>query len=624
MNKQTLRVLGWAAGALLVTFNAFVVPGCGSDDSPSQPIITSGSGGSTPDGGTGGSAGTSGAGGIGGSSATGGSGSTGGSTGGTSGGSGTGGTDQDAGGNAGTAGVGGEAGFGSAPLNDGGDAEAGGAGGSDADAGGAAGYSSAPNDDAGDAETGSGGTSGSGGSSGTGGSNTGGTGSTDSGTGGTIVVPCPADCSNHGSCDTSNGTCTCDTGFNTPDCGSCATGYKNYPTCYAVQACPADCSGHGTCNDQTGTCSCDTGFDTASCGACASGFTGYPKCNIVPQPFTCNNATRHAAFDQFKIDGEQADLTGGIWGTDNSNVYVTAASYSKGVVAHWNGSTWLNEALATTISGSPATAEEIHEIWGSGPNDIWAAARGNSGTQGMLFHKTTGSWVEDLNEPYAKSFESIWGSDSSNVFVTGWKTTGYKVWRKSGTSWMDTGAPTSSTGYGRFYHVWGLDPSNVFVTGEESVPVDGGGTVPVAGFLIRWNGSTWSKISVPAECASLQAIHGSSTGDLWASGSTTTGKGVVYHVTNNLATWTPYVNENTYGYTPIFSARTGTTLALGGSEPLQPGNLKITTIDQVSQPATYAADGLAYGPGVAVWYNAGKAWFPTISPNAGVYTLDCN
>jgi hypothetical protein len=135
---------------------------------------------------------------------------------------------------------------------------------------------------------------------------------------------------------------------------------------------------------------------------------------------------------------------------------------------------------------------------------------------------------------------------------------------------------------------------------------------PDHGILLYFDGTSWTSVQVPADCRELRSIHGTSFSDLWASGSTTSGKGVVYRITNNLATWTPYVNQNSYGYTPIFSARAGTALAIGGKEPLGAGNLLVTTIDQVNQPVTTAIDNLTYGPGVDVWYNAGKAWFVNI------------
>jgi hypothetical protein len=267
--KQSQRMMGWAAGALLIAISAVFAPACGGGDSPS-PQITAGNGGfsgTAPDGGTGGTnvGGSSGAGGTSGNGGTSGSGGVGGS----SGSSGTGG-----------AGTGGDSGVGGT------DADAGGAGGSDPDAGeGSAGYASGPDNDGGDAETGTGGTNvgGAGGESGTG------------GTGGTIIVPCPADCSGHGTCDTSNGVCTCATGFAGAACDQCAVGYKSYPTCYAIQTCPANCSGHGTCNDQTGVCTCATGFAGTACDVCAAGYANYPTCyQVTACPATTAPATAPA------------------------------------------------------------------------------------------------------------------------------------------------------------------------------------------------------------------------------------------------------------------------------------------------------------------------------------------
>jgi hypothetical protein len=339
---------------------------------------------------------------------------------------------------------------------------------------------------------------------------------------------------------------------------------------------------------------------------------------IPPQPFTCTNYARNTAFDSFKIDGYPAWLAGGIWGTSDSNVYVTAGTYTKGTVAHWNGSAWVNEVLTPT----PRT---MYKIWGTSDNDVWATATSESSV-GLLYHKQAGVWTDDPNKPSAKSFHSIWGASSSDVFVAG-AAAGWapKVWRKSGSSWLAMTTPTF-TGPTMFHHIWGLDSNNVLVTGFNDQNDDGNSD---QGILLYFNGTSWASIQVPADCRELRAIHGTSFGDLWASGITTSGKGVVYHITNNLATWTAHVNENLAHYQPIWSARTGTALAIGGTSVMTAGNLRLTTFDQVNQPTTTTVDGKAFGPGVDVWYNAGKAWFVSISDTgqvypSGVYTADCN
>jgi len=65
-------------------------------------------------------------------------------------------------------------------------------------------------------------------------------------------IPCPEDCNNQGTCDTTTGTCTCNVGFLGDSC--------------SALRCPNDCSGQGTCNTITGICACNVGFlgDTCS------------------------------------------------------------------------------------------------------------------------------------------------------------------------------------------------------------------------------------------------------------------------------------------------------------------------------------------------------------------------
>jgi hypothetical protein len=244
----------------------------------------------------------------------------------------------------------------------------------------------------------------------------------------------------------------------------------------------------------------------------------------------------------------------------------------------------------------------------------------------MLYHKQSGVWTDDPNKPTGTSFRSIWGANSTEVFMLGggpnWV---FSIWRKAGNSWIAQTLP-SFPDYFELNHVWGLDTNHVFATGYLDLGADSN---PDHGILLYFDGTSWTSVQVPADCRELRSIHGTSFSDLWASGITTSGKGVVYRITNNLATWTPYVNQDVVHYQPIFSARAGTALAIGGIAPAGAGNLRVTTIDQVNQPATSAVDNKAYGPGVDVWYNAGKAWFVSISDNAGkypsgVYSGDCN
>lgn len=74
-------------------------------------------------------------------------------------------------------------------------------------------------------------------------------------------------CNGHGKANY-DGSCTCNTGFAQPNCGTCQTDYANYPKC--VFCPPYLCNGHGSCTDY-GNCTCAATYDGAFCNRCENG-----------------------------------------------------------------------------------------------------------------------------------------------------------------------------------------------------------------------------------------------------------------------------------------------------------------------------------------------------------------
>lgn len=117
---------------------------------------------------------------------------------------------------------------------------------------------------------------------------------------------CPANCSNHGTCDTAIGECTCDEGWKGVKCDTveCPEDCNNHGECmlfsgttriclcelgYTGQACgeevpcPGHCSGHGIC--KLGICYCENGFDGPDCAEevepwipCENDCNGHGRC----------------------------------------------------------------------------------------------------------------------------------------------------------------------------------------------------------------------------------------------------------------------------------------------------------------------------------------------------------
>ncbi len=416
----------------------------------------------------------------------------------------------------------------------------------------------------------------------------------------------------------------CDDGFTT-DCGLCNA------TCSSAGSGSA-CGDGIVCPD---TEICDD-YNADACGRCSAdcqtvqagndcpggiGCSGDDDClktcdnNVCtsPQSFSCSSWTRDASFDAFKIDGLDVQLVGGIWGADANSVYVTAATYSKGTVARWNGSAWQEEAL-------PGPPTKVGGIWGADANNFWVTGADAVGSR--LYTRTGGIWVDAPNQPSAISLKDVTGSSPADVWILGQDPGVSKVWRKSGLNWALQSLPVLPFPHS-LRRVWALNANHVFAVGAHL----NGGSNPDAGLMVHWNGVSWSQVSVPADCVELNAVHGTSFDDLYVTGQNNAGKGVIYHVTQGLTQWDMVVNHNMV-YGPVWSKYTNTILASGYEPPAGAGQLRITTDDEVSPPSTYSVDGLAYNP-VGFWAEpeTSKVHFVHISsPDgqiAGHYSGDC-
>ena len=414
-------------------------------------------------------------------------------------------------------------------------------------------------------------------------------------------------------------------------CSACPVLANATSACGANQDCViASCAaGFGNCDNNAAN-GCESQFDSDpnNCGACGTVCVVNSLCqggSCVQQPlnsFSCSGWTRDLAFDAFKIpdqNNKPADVetVGGIWGTSGDDFYISAATYGKGAVAHWYGGKWVLESL-------PGDPGKIYGIWGSGPDDVWLAAE--SVMQGSLYHRVGGAWLNVANMPYTISFVSVWGADSDHVYVTGQDAGFGKVWMKSGANWVDTKLPSpmqaGDIGFAVF-NVWGFDSTHVFVTGKRLK-----GQNNNAGVFWTYDGSAWKIIQTPQETKGLVTVHGTSIQDFYVSGGTGAGA-IIYHVTNKMATWTPFVNPNlTSAYVPLLSLKAGTFLtATSQSPPGGAGSHRITTGDQISPEKTVPVDNKAQDP-ISFWREPGTMKIhlvlrTSISYPAGHYVGNC-
>ena len=77
-----------------------------------------------------------------------------------------------------------------------------------------------------------------------------------------------------------------------------------------------------------------------------------------------------------------------------------------GVILHWDGATWSQSC--------GATRDQLHDVWGSGANDVWAI-----GGFGAILHWDGSVWSRWSSGTTVNSLARIAGSGANDVWVVG-------------------------------------------------------------------------------------------------------------------------------------------------------------------------------------------------------------
>ncbi|MDB4944138.1 MAG: Glucosyltransferase-I precursor [Labilithrix sp.] len=215
-------------------------------------------------------------------------------------------------------------------------------------------------------------------------------------------------------------------------------------------------------------------------------------------------------------------------------------------MSHWNGTTWNDVPAANTVY-----RQEFNDVWGSGPNDVWATSWG-SGAPDNLQHWNGTAWTVTPH-PGPSYLDAVWGSAANDVWVAcngggmhfdgaSWTATGggpggvaihgsakNDVWSVGydgvarhfdGAGW--TAIPTGTTE--DLYAVHAFGPTDAWAAGA-------------GGVVRRWNGAAWSAVKAPPFEATgyddirITALAGKSSSDVWAASAS----GEVFHWDG--ATW---------------------------------------------------------------------------------------
>lgn|GEM_PF-5788355 len=377
---------------------------------------------------------------------------------------------------------------------------------------------------------------------------------------------------------------------------------------------PIDTSDATVVTDTWDTGTPDTGVGETAVADVSDSLTDSPS-DTAPVKFGCSGWKRDAKFDAFKIDGYDADFPLGITGFAPNKVYVAVSTMNKGVIAFWNGLTWSQQDL------SPVP-KILYGMDGTSETDIWLT--GLDKFRGRLYHRgMDGTWKEDTAAPLIESLKDVYAASATDVFLLGQTLGSSRVWKRSGSTWSAMTLPELPTPHS-LRGLWGLDAKHVFMTGyhlDSSSKED-------QGYLLYYDGISWTSITVPTMCVAVAGIHGTSMNDLFVTASKGVGAYVIYRLTDKLMTWTEVATSSTIGYGPVWSKYPGTVLAAGyDTTVFGAGGLRITTDDEVSPPKTVTVDSKGWNPSRFWVESDGKTvhllHISTGGTDAGHYTGTC-
>jgi hypothetical protein len=406
------------------------------------------------------------------------------------------------------------------------------------------------------------------------------------------------------------------------NCGSCGNACpvpahavnaacSNSTCTYACAAGFADCNAQA--NDG---CETDTQWSNANCGACGKSCSATEVCTSgacvsTLTQFSCSGWTQDKSFDAVKLNGQDLEDVGGIFGFGSNELFVAAGSNDSGTVVHWVNGAWSLMPLA----GDTWIANDIA---GTSGDDFWVAAQGWSWPGGQMFHCLKGVCSLDPNQPSVSMFESVVLSPTTTFIHSAKIGDKNRVWRRNPNStWTDLNGPWSSKVLlGQLSYIGG----KLFVPGAL---FDENGKEKQAQ-LYMYDDSGWTSIPVPADAVQFGEVRGTSLNDLFIVGFSAGYVDKVWRLTDLMKAWTVAAQGNV-GTLQSFHA--GTFIAAGYQPPAVPGSLRITTGDQLTQPQMIAVDQLGYNPS-AIWKDplsqtVKVAHAATQGTVAGIYTGSC-
>jgi len=185
---------------------------------------------------------------------------------------------------------------------------------------------------------------------------------------------------------------------------------------------------------------------------------------------------------------------------------------------HWNGRKWTTAALPSGLE------RMISEADASGPRNVWAFAGGDSAGEAYALRWDGHRWRVTRRWPAGQYIADAEVIGPRDVWVFGNGRIGESIgtWHFDGRRWTRVETPG-----------WGLMEASA-VASDDVWAVGFGPEHPYGDLLARWDGRTWSEVTVPGlpreddHYVEFRNVHASSSRDVWIVGQETRVDGESY------------------------------------------------------------------------------------------------
>ncbi len=169
-----------------------------------------------------------------------------------------------------------------------------------------------------------------------------------------------------------------------------------------------------------------------------------------------------------------------IWGSGPNDIHAVGWG---GTIVHYDGSTW------SVIP--PVSDANLNAVWGTAADDVFAVGAG-----GTILHLNGAAW-SPMPSGTTEELRGVSGSSPDDVIAVGDQGT---IVHYDGTTWSPIPSGTAEDLHG----VWVSDPNTAFAVGT-------------SGTVLRYDGAGWSSMAV-GTTRTLRCVWGSGPSDVWAAG----------------------------------------------------------------------------------------------------------